>query len=300
MAFAAFLLPMPSPSPAASLAHASLRRARPLLGTIVEIEICADRPYDDLHAAIDEAFASIEQVHALMSYHDAGSELSRLNRSASSTAQRVDPRTYAVLQAALQFAQISEGAFDPSVAPRLAALGVLPRLGGPVDEDATWRDVELRDGELVRFLKPLRLDLGGIAKGFAVDEAVETLRRLEIDEILINAGGDLRIAGHQQRGIMLRDPTAPMRGGHRVSLQNAALATSAAYFSRSKFHNREISALIDGRSREPYAGASSVSVRAKTCMAADALTKVVLFADPATAEHCLARFAANAYLLVTP
>jgi FAD:protein FMN transferase len=278
---------MPSPSPAARLEPTRLRRARPLLGTRVEIEVAASRSSEDLHSAIDAAFASIAQVHALLSYHDAGSELSRLNRTASGQAQRVDPRTYRVLQAALQFAQMSDGAFDPCVALRLETLGILPNHGGPTDEDATWRDVELVDGELVRFLTPLRLDLGGIAKGFAVDQAVETLRRYELDEILVNAGGDLRIAG-PQRGIVLRDPAAPARPGHILSLQDTALATSAAYFSE---------ALIDGRSRKPYLGKNSVSVCADTCMAADALTKLVLFAEPAIAEHCLARFNARAYLL---
>lgn len=264
-----------------------MRRARPLLGTRLEIEVAAHRSSGYLHTAIDAAFAGIARVHALMSYHDPGSELSRLNRTASGQAQRVDPRTYAVLQAALQFAQMSDGAFDPCVALRLETLGLLPNHGGPADEDATWRDVELVDGALVRFLRPLRLDLGGIAKGFAVDEAVETLQRFEIDEILVNAGGDLRIAG-PQRDIVLRDPAAPARPGHMLSLQDTALATSAAYFSE---------ALIDGRSRKTYLGKNSVSVCADTCMAADALTKLVLFAEPAMAETCLARFNAHAYVL---
>jgi FAD:protein FMN transferase len=288
MASAAFSLPMPSLSPAASLELARVRRARPLLGTVVEIEISADRSVDDLHAAIDEAFAVIEQVHGLMSYHDAGSELSRLNRTAYLNAQRVDPRTYAVLQAALQLAQLSGGAFDPCVACRLEVLEILPRVAGPVDEGATWQDIELGDGQRVRFLRPLRLDLGGIAKGFAVDTALEKLQELGIDEILVNAGGDLRVAGHHPRGITLRDPIAPTRSGHTLSVHDAALATSAAYFS---------GALIDGRSRKPFGGQYSVSVRADTCMAADALTKVVLFAEPILAERCLAHFNARAYLL---
>jgi FAD:protein FMN transferase len=288
---------MPSPSPAASLEQTRLRRARPLLGTIVEIEVCAVRTSEQLHAAIDAAFAAIEQVHALMSYHEAGSELSRLNRTAGSQAQRVDPRTFAVLQAALQFAQLSGGAFDPCVAPRLEALGILPSVGGPVDDAATWRDVELGDGDLVRFRKPLRLDLGGIAKGFAVDQAVELLQAKGVDEILVNAGGDLRVAGTRARAIILRDPAAPARAGHNLSMQDAALATSATYFSRNEIGRREVSALIDGRTRRPFVGKRSVSVRAASCMSADALTKVVLLAEPHTAESCLARFNAKAYVL---
>ena len=263
---------MQSPSRIASIEPVRVRRARPLLGTIVEIEVGAEQAVSHLHAAIDAGFAAIEQVHGLMSYQDARSELSRLNRTATGEAQRADPRTLAVIQAALEFARLSGGAFDPCV----------------LDKHATWRDVEIIDVELVRYSRPLRLDLGGIAKGFAVDMAVETLQRWELDEILVNAGGDLRVAGRQQRSITLRDPTAPLHSGHTLAVREAALATSAAYFSPS---------LINGCSREPYSGGNSVSVRADTCMAADALTKVVLFAEPAVAQLCLARCSARAYVL---
>jgi FAD:protein FMN transferase len=272
MAFAAFSPLMPSLLRAASVERSRVRRARPLLGTIVEIEVGAERSTADLHAAIDAAFAVIEQVHDLMSYQDTRSELSRLNRTASGEWQRVDTRTFAVIEAALRFAELSEGAFDPCVQ----------------DKHATWRDVALNGRALVRYSRPLRLDLSGIAKGFAVDQAVATLQQLGMDEILVNAGGDLRITGHHERVIMLRDPAAPTRTGHELCVQDAALATSATYFSP---------ALIDGRTRATYSGGNSVSVRADSCMSADALTKVVLFAEPAVAEQCLQRCNARAYLL---
>jgi thiamine biosynthesis lipoprotein len=281
MEFAGFLPPMPLQLQAASTDCGRVRRARPLLGTLVEIEVSADRTMHELHAAIDAGFGAIAQVHASMSYQNSGSELSRINKCAASGAQPVSPGTYAVLRAALEFARLSNGAFEPCVAPRAA----------------TWHDVELIDGESVRFLRPLRLDLGGIAKGFAVDAAVETLKRLDIDDILVNAGGDLRIAGGMARSIVLRDPRAPARPGHTLSVQDAALATSAAYYSRTSLGGTPISALIDGRSRVPYLGGRSVSVCAGNCMSADALTKIVLFAEPATAEYCLARFGATAYIL---
>jgi FAD:protein FMN transferase len=272
---------MPSPSAAASVGYARVRRARPLLGTLVEIAVGAQRPTEVLHSAVDDAFGIIEQVHALMSYQEADSELSMLNRSAATDAQRVDPRTYKVLQAALRYARLSCGAFDPCV----------------LDETATWRDIQLLDGGRVRYSKPLRVDLGGIAKGFAVDEAVERLKSAGMDEILVNAGGDLRVAGTLARSIVLRDPSAPAHLGSTLALQNAAIATSATYYSLNTTQGRRISALIDGRTRESYAGGRSVSVRTSSCMSADALTKVVLFADRAVSEYCLARFNAHAYVI---
>jgi FAD:protein FMN transferase len=278
---------MPSPSPppcveAACGAYARRRRARPLLGTLVEIEAAADQPVELLQSAIDSGFAAIERVHALMSYQDPCSELSRLSRNAGNHVQRVDAHTYRVLEAALRIAKLSDGAFDPCVAHQ---------------NSAGWRDIELLEDNGVRLPRLVRLDLGGIAKGYAVDLAVRTLQGFGLDQISVNAGGDLRIAGPQHGSIQLRHPQEPSRLAHAVMLRNAALATSATYYSRRLTEGREFSALIDPRSGDPYAGQNSVSVRAPECMTADALTKVVLFADAGIAERCLAAFDAEAYVL---
>jgi FAD:protein FMN transferase len=289
---------MPSPSPTAEARYpANARRARPLLGTLVEIDAAANRPAAALHCAIDAGFAAIERIHALMSGHDPGSELSRINRNACHQVQRVDAHTYRVLEAALEIAGLSNGAFDPCVARHLEASGYLPRNERPVEDSAGWRDIELLDGNGVRFLRPLRLDLGGIAKGYAVDLAVRTLQELEIDQIAVNAGGDLRIAGPQPRSVQLRHPQNPSRLAQTVTLRNAAFATSAAYYSRRLMRGREVSALIASHSGDPYVGNQSISVRANSCMAADALTKVVLFADAGIAERCLSACHAEAFVL---
>lgn len=288
---------MPSPLPsaeAAGVARPSVRRARPLLGTIVEIAAAANQSADSLHSAIDAGFAAIERIHTLMSCQEPGSELSRLNRHARNQVERVDSHTYRVLEAALRMARMSEGAFDPCVAhPCLAR----PRSESPAADSAGWRHIELVDGNGVRFERPLRLDLGGIAKGYAVDLAVRTLQELGIDQIAVNAGGDLRVAGPQPQSIQLRDPQTPTRLAHSVVLRNASIATSAAYYSRRLAQGREISALIDSRTGAPYVGNISISVRAHECMTADALTKVVLFADAGIAERCLSAFHAEAYVL---
>jgi thiamine biosynthesis lipoprotein len=280
-------MPLPLPgAEAADAAYAGMRRARPLLGTIVEIAATANQSAESLHSAIDAGFAAIERVHALMSFQDPGSELSRLNRNTGNQVHRVDAHSYRVLEAALRMARLSEGAFDPCVAPE--------RSDTPA---AGWRDIELLDGNGVRFARPLRLDLGGIAKGYAVDLAVRTLQELEIDQIAVNAGGDLRIAGPQPQSIQLRHPQTPSHLAHTVTLRNAALATSAAYYSRRLAQGREVSALIDSRGGESYVGNRSISIRAHECMTADALTKVVLFADADIAERCLSACRAEAYVL---
>src|SRR5471032_482473 len=151
------------------------RRARPWLGTIVDIRV---RGLKEKHAlrAIEAAFDEIAAVHALMSFHDPESELSLLNRCAAETSTPVGSRTREVLDLALTIARESDGRFDPTVAADLVGWGFLPapRGGRPPEPGASWRDVQL-EGDLVRFARPLWIDLGGIAKGYAVDRAIERL-----------------------------------------------------------------------------------------------------------------------------
>jgi thiamine biosynthesis lipoprotein len=292
---------MPSPLPENRKAcepAVEVIRARPLLGTLVQIH--ATGPQARIHSAIDDAFAAVEHVQQLMSYHDPGSELSMLNREAALRSIRVHPDTYVVLASALRFARMSDGAFDPCVGRELEHWGYLPSHGAAgdfgADRDGDWRDVELLPEREVRFRRSLRLDLGGIAKGYAIDLAVRALQDGGASDVLVNAGGDLRVWGEHTRSIPLRHPMVPAAAVHAVPLRNAALATSAAYYSRRQLASGEASALVHPRTRAPYIGAHSVSVRAPDCLSADALTKVVLFASPGIAERALSKCNAEAYV----
>src|SRR4029077_2892855 len=126
-------------------------------------------------------------------------------------------------------ARESDGAFDPTIAPVLAGWGLLPRLAGRAGRErrATWRDIKIGPGGAVRFRAPLHLDLGGIAKGFAVDQAVESLRSHGVITALVNAGGDLRALGRRAWPVMVRHPARPGEAAAELSLCNAAVATSA-------------------------------------------------------------------------
>src|SRR5476651_2651527 len=218
-------------SPSAAGRPAIIRRARPLLGTIVEITVVgAASPAAT--RALNAAFAAIERVQARMSYHDPASELSAINRDAARRPTRISRPLADVLRAAVALAQETDGAFDPTIAPVLAGWGLLPRLDGRTGRErrASWRDIELSAGRLVRFHAPLHLDLGGIAKGFAVDQAIACLRQRGVPAALVNAGGDLRAFGRRAWPIVVRDPSQPGSAAAELSLRNAAVATSAHYF----------------------------------------------------------------------
>jgi thiamine biosynthesis lipoprotein len=270
-----------------------VRRARPLLGTLVGIGVDA---CDERRAlrAIGAAFDEIGAVHRLMSFHAGDSDLSRLHRDAHRAPQQLDARTFEVLACALAFARESRGVFDPTIASELVARGFLPRPQGRLaDDDATWRDVELLPDRRVRFARPLWIDLGGIAKGYAVDRAIDVLRAHDVRVALVNAGGDLRRIGEGSATIHVRDPKRPSRVVPLVALGDGALATSANAFSSDDDASLRIGTHLDGVARRFVRHSTSVSVLAPTCIVADALTKVAL-ADRAVASRMLAAHAAQA------
>lgn len=271
-----------------------VRRARPLLGTLVEIEAHGV----EAEEAVSQAFRTVERVHRLMSNHDPSSEVSRLNRQAADRAVTVDPWTWQVLAAARAFSRVSGGLFDITVAPTLTTLGYLPRHADfpRASDHADWRDVELLAFDRVRFARPLHIDLGGIAKGFAVDKAIETLRACGMTSGRVNAGGDLRRFGPAREPLYVRHPRAPARLLPLADLGNGAAATSAGYFASRQHDGRRVSPHIHPHTRKALANGISATVLAADCMTADALTKIVL-ADCPAALAVLEPYAARALLL---
>src|SRR6185437_4129923 len=156
------------------------RRARPALGTFVEIAATGASPFDR-DRAIAAGFAAVARVHALMSFHEGGSDLSRLNRAPAGCDVAVDPWTWHVLAAAHELHQVSGGVFDVAIAPALQAAGLLPAIDGCCGEEtvSAGRDAAFvlpAPGRVRIMRRGAALDLGGIAKGFAVDRAVDAMK----------------------------------------------------------------------------------------------------------------------------
>jgi thiamine biosynthesis lipoprotein len=279
-----------------ALSGAARTRARPLLGTLVEIG-ARGASAQAVDAAVERAFAAVQMIHDRMSYHDPASDVSRLNRAGAGCVA-VHPHTWQVLAVACEVAQASDGRFDVSVAPELVRHGYLPRhadLARPAP-GANWQHIELLPGHRVRLARPLHLDLGGIAKGYAVDCAIRALQDAGMDSGRVNAGGDLRLFGGAAELIHVRHPHAATRLLPLCQLGEGAVATSATYYSARRVRGRAVSPLIDAATRRPCAGGRSVSVLADRCAVADALTKVV-YADPERALAALQHFGAHAVVL---
>jgi thiamine biosynthesis lipoprotein len=272
---------------------------RPLLGTFVEIRLSGER--SQLELAVSAAFEAIERVQQLMSFHTAQSDVARINAARVHESIRIDPETYTVLRAARALSVRSRGLFDVTVAPTLVRAGFLPRPTGSgaltteglrgASSHPTYRDLELLPNRKVRWRRKSWIDLGGIAKGYAVDRAVAVLRDWQVQSAVVNAGGDLRCFGAAQP-IYLRSPHQPTMLLRVGELLDGAIATSAGYYRSQPLRGQRCVPLVHPRRARCISLQHSVSIAARTCMAADALTKVLALSPtcaPALLERCKAQ-----------
>jgi thiamine biosynthesis lipoprotein len=240
----------------------TLRRAQPWLGTLVEIGVPLGALNPEwANQAVADAFAVVAQVHRVMSRFDPDSDVSRFHRAEVGQAVRINRHTREVLDLALQLHQQTGGLFD-------VALG-----SGRWDLNA--------NGHWLKLDAQAQVDLGGIAKGYAVDAAMGVLVSRELTAAWVNAGGDVRVMGTRVP-VDLRDES---QGGVRrwAEIEDGAVATS--YFgpdARSVLHGA-----IHAR---------HVTVAAPQCAVADALTKVVARVGLEAAAPWLQFFEAQAWI----
>lgn len=251
----------------------ALRRCRPLMGTLAEVALDAD-----IDAGLDatalaelsqQIYAELQRLDAKYSFHREDSVLSAINRCAIRAATiELDHETAGLLGAALRFSQCSDGLFDICMAPQLVHLGALPHRIDLPASPGDWRDLHLDDASL-SFTQPLLLDLGGIAKGYAVDRALSLVP--DGVDATINVGGDLRMLRWQDQRIALRGPHGQVCA--TVPMQAAAVATSIGAVGD------HLGVLIDPRSGQPSVDPRSYSVFADDALHADALTKLAMLTD---------------------
>lgn len=254
-----------------------LSRCKPYLGTYVEITLAGDCDERDLIRLSDAGFERIGQIQALMNFHDPDSELSHINREAANQPIRISPPLDAVLRFALQLSEDSAGLFDPT------------RSSQPCQRGG-WQQIELREQQIY-FHQPVKIDLGGIAKGYAVDAAYEHIQQQAPAgalQLVVNAGGDLRMSSWRDHSVGVRHPGNPA-ALVELPMQGSAVATSASYYAE------EGSVIIGDRPAKQNDSARSYSVFTDNCMTADALTKIVYLAPQPT--HLLAHYHACASVL---
>lgn len=247
----------------------SLRRCRPLMGTFAEVGLEADLDAGTLAELSQRVYAELQRLDAKYSFHREDSVLSAINRYAARAATiEIDEETAGLLGAALHFSRCSDGLFDICMATRMVRVGALPAHIAPPESPGDWRDLHVH-GTRLSFARPLLLDLGGVAKGYAVDRALDCVP--EKVDATVNLGGDLRMRHWWGGSIALRGPHG--RTCATVPMYAPAVATSIGA------PGDHLGVLIDPRSGQPSDDPRSYSVFADDALHADALTKLAMLTD---------------------
>jgi len=249
---------------------------------------------DDEHAGlIDASFSVIAHIHARMSFHEPASDLTRLRHAQAEETVEVDAETVTVLRMAIALYRSTAGLFDVGVGRALVRGRFLPRDGIAALDcfSGNTSDIEILGDTHVRIRQPILIDLGGIAKGHAVDRAVELLISKGAGVGLVNAGGDLRMFGNHDWEIQLRDADDVVR--RTMTMKNRAIASSANLHNRRRVRGALYTPHI-GRDGAPILVDHRVSIIADRCIIADAMTKVAMI-DPILADEILV--AHNGYVL---
>jgi thiamine biosynthesis lipoprotein len=273
---------------------------RVVMGTFARVVAVAANS-DKAHSSIQAAFAEIEKVDELMSDYKSDSEVSKVNRDAFKHAVEVSESTYHVLQRSVEFSKLTGGAFDITVGPLVDLYrsaeneGAAPSKGqiAQAKMKVGFEKLQL-DGEnrTVKFaVEGMRLDLGGIAKGYAIDRAVEAMRKCGASGGMVDIGGDIRCFGTPPKGrdhwlIGVQDPNVAdddIDIGQLLStlkLTNAAVATSGDYRRFVLIDGKKYSHIIDTNKGSSASELASVTIISKDAISADALATAVSVIGP--------------------
>jgi thiamine biosynthesis lipoprotein len=275
-----------------------VHQTRILMGTVVEITALGENP-DHLQAAVTTAFKEMERIDRLMGPKGPHSDAVRVSEAEQSA--EVSPETAKVAATGLQVARTSDGAFDMGLGRLKTLWGIEsphPRVPSPaaIRQALTGTglgDLRVEGNRIFKRNAAIGLDLGGIAKGYAIDRAVAVLRRARVKYASVDAGGDIRLIGdHRGRPwrIGIQHPRHSDRLLATLSLQNTAVVTSGDYerfFIKNgvRYHH-----LFDPKTGYPARLSQSATVLAPNATLADALSTAAFVLGPKAGLALLERY----------
>jgi len=286
------------------------QKTEAIMGTRIFVEVwSADAASGD--AAIDAVMADMRRIDELMSRYKPESQLSRINARAAEEPVQVDPELFDLIQRSLYFSRITQGAFDITY----ASVGHLYDFRAHVHPteaqiEAALPAVNYRNLLLdpvqhtVRFEhKGMRIDLGGIGKGYAVDHGVGILKARGIEHAVVTAGGDTRIIGdHMGRPwvVAIRHPDDPNKIVTRIPLVDMAMSTSGDYERYFDENGVRYHHIID-----PHTGHSASKVRSATILGptateTDGMSKTAFVLGPEKALEIINRMPQYDAVFVRP
>ena len=269
---------MPVAAPKTAHAFASVS-----MDTGVNIQVISDQPREVLEASVQRALAWFDSVERICTRFDRTSEVMRLLDEVGRPA-RVSTLLFEVVTFAMDLAEQSNGAFDPTIGASIEQLGfdtnyktgeVIHTLA---ETGVSFRDVKLdRRAHTIELRRPLVLDLNAVAKGLAIDLAARELQAYP--DVCVEAGGDLVVRGHSLAGepwrIGIQHPRADGLLARTLDITDSAVCTSGDYERRAG-KDMNTGHILDGRTHRPVSDLASVTVIAPTAMAADGLSTAAM------------------------
>ena len=266
------------------------RRSQFLMGTLVEISVI-EKDEKLAITAIQHAFREIRRLENLMSIHIPDSEVSKINQAAGKDRVPVSKELMVVIQRSLFWSEKTAGAFDITIGPAQELWNFdapsLPSKNSIADaiKKIDFRKIQLEEQNIFLPEKWMRLNLGAIAKGYAVDKAIDVLRKNKIQNALINAGGDLKSIGKRSDQLNWRIGLQHPRNSESLlasfSISGNAVATSGDYQKYFEQNGKRYHHILDPKTGYPATtGSMSATVIAKNVMDADALSTAIFVLGP--------------------
>lgn len=272
---------------------------RPVMGTFSRVVVLAPQGRTARQAAF-KVYKHQQWLEDLMSTHRDYTELSLVNEQAYGTPVHVSPETMEVLQRAIDISRLSEGEFDITIAPVLDVWKQAADTNSPPTEEALnaarakvgWQNLRLDPNALtVEFLIPgMKLDVGGIAKGYAIDQSIELLKEAGAIGGMVDIGGDIRCFGkspeHETWRIALQDPNVEaddMSSDKMLTVlafTDCAVATSGHYRRYALIDGVKVSHIINPQTGKDQQGSASTTIIAPDATTADGLATAVSLLGP--------------------
>lgn len=266
------------------------KRSEFVLGTIVTVKIFEDGSEE----VLNQIFSRLSEIEDRMSFNSKVSQVIDINKSAGINAVKVSDDTFNVISTAIDFANKSDGKFDPTIGQLVKLWGIGSEeaaIPSDVDRDnavqlTDWNNVELDESEKNVYLKKkgMEIDLGAIAKGYASDEVIRILKDYQVKSGIINLGGNVYAYGEKRDGsawrIGIQNPFST-RGEYLgiVNLKNKSVVTSGIYERYFEVEGVRYHHILDTKTGYPVENElASVTVIAESSINADAISTILFVA----------------------
>jgi thiamine biosynthesis lipoprotein len=258
----------------------TIKRTQILLGTVVEIQV-RDNDEDKAEYAITKAFAEVKRIDDLFTTYSEESPVWKLNNSSDSIIS-VDPEIYSLIVLCDSITKLSNGSFDVSLDNLTKAWGFYtdnPHLPQQAEVHSAlllsgWKNIKLfGDNKIIKH-KNVGLNFGAIAKGYAVDKAIDVLKKSGIKEALVNAGGEISVIGSDWI-VGIQNPREINSIIKKIKLSGNTIATSGDYEQYFEVDGKRYHHILDPKTGYPSNGLQSVTIINKSNTIADALATAV-------------------------